>query len=369
MIAAQRGRSVVVVDHARQLGEKIRISGGGRCNFTNLNSGANHYLSNNPRFTISALARFTPHHFMDLLSRHGIQYLEKGQGQLFCQGSAHQVVDMLIQECRQANVQLHPSSKIESVRRQGDYFLVKGDGFFWQCQSLVVATGGPSLPKLGASDYGMALARSFGLQVVPPRPGLVPLTFNDWSTSRFASLSGVSLQAAVSLGSHTYQDGLLFTHKGLSGPAILQISSHWHPGSPIQVNLLPGVELLFHLKEARRNNRGLLPTLSSHLPRRLVDILCQGQVPRLADMNDERLLALVQSIQQATFTPSGQQGYGKAEVTVGGVDTSQLSSKTMAVLTIPNLYFVGEVVDVTGELGGYNLQWAWSSGYAAGCHA
>lgn len=366
--AAQRGRRVVVVDHGRHPGEKIRISGGGRCNFTNLHMGMDHYLSQNPAFCISALSRFTPRQFMDGLDRHGIGYGEKKAGQMFCTGSARQVVEMLLTECHRAGVTLHMGQAVNRVERCQEGFLLHGDGPRWLGQSLVVATGGKSFANLGASDFGHRVARSFGLPVVATRPGLTPLTFDG---GQVGSLSGISLAATVSCGVRRYRDGLLFTHRGFSGPAILQISSHWRPGDALQIDFTPDDDIAALLKAARQGRTEVLKVLSALLPHRLVESLVRpGRYPlRCADLRDGQVAALAAVVQAHSVTPTGHEGYRKAEVTVGGVDTGQISSKTMGCLAIPGLFFVGEVLDVTGELGGYNLHWAWASGYAAGSFA
>lgn len=370
-VAGQRGRSVVLLDHAKSPGEKIRISGGGRCNFTNRNATPAQFLSENPRFCISALSRYTQHDFIALIERYGIAYHEKTLGQLFCDGPAQQVIDLLLSEMRQGGVELRLRSAVAQVEKISDGFLLKlSGGDEMQCHSLVIATGGKSIPKMGASDFGYRIAAQFGLGVTQTRPALVPLTFDAALLKRLNALSGVAVPARVRHGRIAFEEALLFTHRGLSGPAILQISSYWREGDAIQVSLLPGRDVFALLRAAKADHPRQEPQtfLSGLLPRRLAkDIVdTQGCTGNLADQSDARLRALAAAVNDWHIVPAGSEGYRTAEVTAGGVDTKGLNSATMEAKTVSGLYFIGEVVDVTGWLGGYNFQWAWSSGWCAG---
>ena len=368
--AGRRGRSVLVVDHARAPGEKIRISGGGRCNFTNLGATPANFLSANPRFAISALKRYTPRDFIALVDRHRIAWHEKKLGQLFCDGSAKQIVEMLIAEMAMGGVTLRLATPVSAVEHGPDGFRVLLPDGPVEAQSLVVATGGLSIPKMGASEFGYRIARQFGLTVLPTRPGLVPLTFEPALLEKTAPLAGLSVEGRASFGKTAFDEALLFTHRGLSGPAILQISSFWKPGEPIRVALAPSVDLLPRLREARTTNGRQSPAtmLAEMLPKRLAQFVADeaGARPRLADCSDAVLSAIDTAVNGWMLRPSGSEGYRTAEVTVGGVDTDELDQKTMMAKRVPGLFFVGEVVDVTGWLGGYNFQWAWASGWAAG---
>jgi predicted Rossmann fold flavoprotein len=369
--AGQRGRRVLLVDHYPKLGEKIRISGGGRCNFTNLHASPAHYLSRNPHFCRSALARYTPRHFLALVERHGIAWHEKTLGQLFCDGSARQIIDMLRTECDRGRVAWRMPCEVREVRHDGGRFTVGTAAGPVRAASLVVATGGLTVPKIGATAFGYRIAEQFGLAVVPPRPALVPLSLDPVALARFGDLSGVSADAEVSCRGARFRESLLFTHRGLSGPAILQASSYWQDGpasDPIHVNLLPGVDARAWLGEHHRS-RALPPTvLAERLPRRLAQAWAEshGLAKPMAELSARAIDDAARSLADWRVQPSGTLGYNKAEVTLGGVDTHGLSSKTMAATTVPGLFFVGEVVDVTGHLGGFNFQWAWASGHAAG---
>ncbi|ABS64879.1 HI0933 family protein [Parvibaculum lavamentivorans DS-1] len=371
--AGRRGRRVLVLDHAAAPGEKIRISGGGRCNFTNLHTTPKNFLSENPSFCISALKSFTQHDFIALVNRHGIAWHEKTLGQLFCDGSSQQIIDMLLDECAKAGVTIRLRTKITAVEKSETGFRVETDAGPFACASLVIATGGKSIPKMGATGFGYDIARQFGLPLVEPRPALVPFVFDEKLKSRLEGLAGVAVDATVACGKTRFAEALLFTHKGLSGPAILQISSYWAPGREIIIDLAPGTDVFAFLKEARtaQPKQDVETILSRLLPKRLADRLCalaavQG---RVADLSDLRLRALADAVNRWRIIPAGTEGYRTAEVTAGGVATSALSSKTMEARTIPGLFFIGEVVDVTGHLGGFNFQWAWSSGWAAGRNA
>ena len=369
MCAAHAGGRVLLVDHAKRPGEKIRISGGGRCNFTNTDTGPANFLSENPHFCKSALARYTPWDFVSLVSEHGIAWHEKTLGQLFCDDSAKQIVAMLTGLCEAAGVRLALETSVERVDHGPEGFTValteRGRPLSARAPNLVVATGGKSIPKMGATGLGYDIARQFGLAVTDTRPGLVPLTFPE---GRFAGLSGLSLPARVTTG-HAFDEALLFTHRGLSGPSILQVSSYWREGEEIEVNLLPGATPFDTLRAARPKvgRRSLVRSLDMLLPARLSDHLGEawGLSGNLADQSDRALQALSDQLTAWRLTPSGSEGYRTAEVTLGGVATDGLDSKTMAAKSLPQLYFIGECVDVTGWLGGYNFQWAWASAMAA----
>ena len=365
--AGKRGRSVVLLDHAEKLGEKIRISGGGRCNFTNLDARPENFLSANPDFCRSALARYTPRDFIALVEKHGIAWHEKKLGQLFCDESAQKIIDMLKAECDDANVQWCMPAKVASVGKRERFAVATNRGEF-DCQSLVIASGGLSVPQIGASPFGYRLAEQFGLAVTPLRPALVGLTFAPDTLAQFADLSGISVDALVSCNGASFRENLLITHRGLSGPAILQISSYWQPGDDLSVNLLPDREALEILEDVQAFEKLLANVLGEFLPQRFaqrwVEFNFENQP--LKRFNAPRLREVAERLHDWRIRPSGTVGYKKAEVTLGGVDTRELSSKTMEARKQPGLYFIGEVVDVTGHLGGYNFQWAWSSGHAAG---
>jgi len=368
--AGKRGRRVIVLDQSSRPAEKIRISGGGRCNFTNLHTTPANFLSANPRFCVSALHRYTPQDFIALVEAHGIAWHEKTLGQLFCDGSSRQIVDLLLAECAAVGVDIRLGQRITDVARPDDRFAVMTEGGPLTAASLVVATGGPSIPKMGSSGFGYDVARRFGLAVVPPRPALVPLTFAPELLAWTAELAGVSVDAEVGFEKTRFAEGLLFTHRGLSGPSILQISSYWRDGEAIEVDLARGVDAFDALRRARAEHprRDLATTLASILPKRLAERIATsaGVGGRLADLGDARLRAVADRVNRWRVVPAGTEGFRTAEVTLGGVDTAGLSSKTMAATSVPGLYFVGEVVDVTGHLGGFNFQWAWASGHAAG---
>ncbi len=374
-VAGQNGASVVLVDHATRLAEKIRISGGGRCNFTNLQAGPTNYLSSNPHFCRSALARYTPQDFLDLMRRHGIAWHEKHRGQLFCNDSAEDVIAMLRAECDTGRVRWQTGCAVAEVRREGDDFVLLTATGTIRAGALVVATGGLSIPKIGATDFGYRIARQFGLGIVETRPALVPLTFDGKDWTPFAPLAGVSLEVDVATGNGkaagAFREDLLWTHRGLSGPAVLQISSYWKPGTPVAIDLFDGEDAAAWLLEQKGGSRKHLGNLlAQRLPARLADAWCaaagvDAAMP-LHDVTDKGLRKLGASLNDWRIVPSGTEGYRKAEVTIGGVDTRALSSTTMMAREVPGLYFIGEVVDVTGWLGGYNFQWAWASAVAAG---
>ena len=371
-VAGQRGRSVLLLEQSRHPAEKIRISGGGRCNFTNLHTSAANFLSDNPRFCNSALSGYTQRDFIALVEAYGIAWHEKTRGQLFCDGSAQQIVDMLLEECRKVHAQLRLGVRISAISGGEDGYVVASDQGEFRCRSLVVATGGPSIPKMGASGFGYKIAEQFGLKIVRPRAALVPLTFDAALLAQFKDLSGVSVDAVASCGKIRFDEALLFTHRGLSGPAILQISSYWREGQDIVIDMAPGVNVLATLKGLRRDHprQEMATALAGLVPKRLARTIAEltGGPERIADFADVLLAKVAAAVQHWRVRPSGTEGYRTAEVTMGGVDTSEISSKTFESRSVPGLYFIGEVVDVTGHLGGFNFQWAWSSGYAAGLH-
>lgn len=377
-VAGQRGLKVLVLDHSDKVAEKIRISGGGRCNFTNrlLDASApqKHFISQNPHFCRSALSRYTPQDFIDLVQKHGIAFHEKHKGQLFCDHSAEDIIRMLLAECAAGGVDIRSGCAVQSVQAPTEnaplYTLDTTQGKL-QCSALVVATGGLSIPKIGASDWGYRIASQFGLRLVPRRPGLVPLTFDGQAWAPYAQLAGLALPVGIETGEKKsrmhFDEDLLFTHRGLSGPGVLQISSYWQEGTPIRLNLAPELDLTERLQAAKLRSKKLLGNeLATLVPSRLAEAWV-SQDPALqrsaAEVPDKALNKLAQALSSWTLTPNGSEGYKKAEVTVGGVDTRDLSSQTLESKQ-PGLYFIGEVVDVTGWLGGYNFQWAWASGHA-----
>lgn len=368
--AGRRGRRVRVIEHANRVGKKILMSGGGRCNFTNYDVRPAHFLSANPHFAKSALARFTPWDFIARVERHGIAYHEKGDGQLFCDVSSKQIVQMLLDDCHEAGVEILTDAKIDEVRHDALGFEVRCGIEAHRAPALVVACGGLSIPKMGATGFGYALAEQFGHRVLPTRAGLVPLTLSGRPLDDIDGLAGVALPAAAEVDGQRFDSAALFTHRGLSGPAILQISSYWQPGERLWLDLLPGRDAAEMLLAAKVNAPAArLPGwLADVLPKRLAQTLCQqqGWTDTLQALTEKQLCSVGQVLNRYPINASGTEGYRTAEVTLGGVDTAELSSQTMASRRVPNLYFIGEVVDVTGHLGGYNFQWAWSSGVAAG---
>ncbi len=371
MCAAHCGGRVLVIDHAKAAGEKIRISGGGRCNFTNMYAGPSNFLSQNPHFCKSALARYTQWDFVDLVGRHGIAWHEKTLGQLFCDGSSKQIIQMLLDEMATAEAELWVRTELRDLRKTENGFALdvdrEGQRVTLTCSNLVLATGGKSIPKMGATGLAYDIAQQFGLRMTDTRAALVPFTFSD---AKFKELSGVSLPGRLSNARTSFDEALLFTHRGLSGPSVLQLSSYWREGEDISVNLIPDLALYDVLRDQRQagGRKALTTELARHLPGRLVEFL-SGFIPmqgNLADQSDTTLTELVKALSNWQLTPSGTEGYRTAEVTLGGIDTDNLSSKTMEARDVPGLYAIGEAVDVTGWLGGYNFQWAWSSGHAAG---
>ncbi|MDA7830362.1 NAD(P)/FAD-dependent oxidoreductase [Candidatus Pelagibacter sp.] len=371
--SGKRGRKVLLVDHAKKIGEKIRISGGGRCNFTNIHTHPSKFISNNPKFVISALKQYTQNNFIDLIKKHNIKFHEKKLGQLFCDESAQQIIDMLLLECEMANVVLKKDTTIDDIEKQDDkYFIIIGNDKYF-CQSLIIATGGLSIPKIGASKFGYDIAQKFNLKVIETLPALVPLTFNEKILTICKELTGLSVEAVVSFKKVFFEEGMLFTHRGLSGPSILQISSYWKLGDDIKVNLSPKLDLDKFLNDKKTSNpkQDISVIVSEILPKRLAHIICnENNVSgNICELSNKILGSLSNSINAWSINPTGTEGYRTAEVTLGGIDTEEISSKTMMSKKHPGLYFIGEVVDVTGHLGGYNFQWAWSSGYVAGQYA
>jgi predicted Rossmann fold flavoprotein len=369
--AGKRGRKVLVLDHARQPGRKILMSGGGHCNFTNLDVRPDHYISNNPHFCKSALSRYSQWDFIDLVRKHHIAYSERAHGQLFCDGSAREILGMLLDECDPANVEFILNTGIEKIELSGErQFGVSTRQGKFNCASLVVAAGGLAMPSAGASPLGYAIARQFRINVWPPRAGLVPFTLAPKDKVRLAPLSGLSVDAEVSNKRHSFHENLLFTHRGLSGPAILQVSSCWLPGEEISIRLLPDVDVIAVIKAEQSSHprRTVKAVLSRYLPKRLIAALIREDwaASTVQTLSMQQCRAIAAMLQQWTVKPGGTEGYRTAEVTVGGVDCDAISSKTMAARQVPGLFFIGEVLDVTGRLGGYNLQWAWSSGWCAG---
>lgn len=368
-VAGARGRKVLLIDHAKKAGEKIRISGGGRCNFTNIHSGPKNFISKNPHFCKSALSRYTPQDFIDLVERYGIAWHEKTLGQLFCDGRSQEIIDMLLTECDKAGNDIWLGAEVLDIRKYENGFVVTTNRQSLNAESVVIACGGPSIPKMGASSYGYKVAEQFGLDIIEPVPALVPLTFTDALKEPLKALSGVSVNARVSHGKTSFDEALLFTHRGLSGPSILQISSYWSPGDAITIDMLPGLNVSEAMKEARTEHPRQHPKtwLSQNLPQRLSDHIASSvKQERLADMSDKAIKNIALQVNDWYVKPAGSEGFRTAEVTKGGVDTTELSSKTMEAKSVPGLYFIGEVVDVTGHLGGHNFQWAWASGQAAG---
>ncbi len=378
--AAKRGRSVRIIEHTRKVGEKIRISGGGRSNFTNLYCTPDNFLSQNPHFCKSALRRYDQHDFIKTVEDHDIAYHEKvydekpgnenARGQLFCDNSATDIIDMLRYGVENNEGKFHLETKVKHVERLGKGFLLKTDQGDFQCGSLVIASGGLSIPKIGASNFGYELAKQFGLDIIPPRAALVPLTFDDETLSHTKELSGVSVDASVQSGEGVFREGLLFTHRGLSGPSVLQVSSYWDVGEDVCVNLAPDRDAMAFLKDARNTQakKTLHTILSDILPSRLAMMVAtmSGYDVRIADLSDQKLQLVADLINTWRIAPKGSEGYRTAEVTLGGVNTDGISSKTFEAKDQSGLYFVGEVLDVTGHLGGHNFQWAWSSGWCAG---
>lgn len=367
--AGKRQRKVLVLDHAAKACKKILISGGGRCNFTNLDVSVGNYISQNPHFCKSALSRFTQWDFIAMVQAYGIQYHERDHGQLFCDHSAKAIRDMLLAECQKVKVRIQLETGVQEIENGAAGFEIKTDRGDFGCESLVIATGGLSIPKMGATPFGYKVAERFGVNVVAPVAGLVPFTLNDADKARFAPLSGIAVDCIAEVGDVSFRENLLFTHRGLSGPAMLQLSSYWRPGDTVRVNLVPSLDIGALLADLQRHaSRQQLKTVLGHaLPKRLVSaVLDQALLEQpVSSLSARQCLEIAQTLQDWRIRPAGTEGYRTAEVTVGGVDTHALSSKTMACKDVKGLYFIGEVVDVTGWLGGYNFQWAWASGWCA----
>ena len=369
----KRGRKVLLVDHAKKIGEKIRISGGGRCNFTNINTHPSKFISKNPKFVISALKQYTQNDFVDLIKKYNIKFHEKKLGQLFCDESAQQIIDMLLLECQKANVLVRKEIIITDVGREGKQYSISVGPDKYLSESLIIATGGLSVPKIGASKFGYDIAKKFNLNIIETLPALVPLTFSEKILTMCKELSGLSLEAIVFFNKTFFQEGMLFTHRGLSGPSILQISSYWKIGDDIRVNLSPKLDIFKHLEIEKKSNpkQDITNIIAEILPKRLASMICKENniSGNISELSNKLLKQLSESINTWVINPTGSEGYRTAEVTLGGVDTNEISSKTMMSIKNPGLFFIGEVVDVTGHLGGYNFQWAWSSGYVAGQYA
>lgn len=367
LIAGQRGRRVLVLEHADRIGKKITISGGGRCNFTNLYTSADNFLSANPNFCKSALSRYTPADFIALVEKHHIHYHEKKLGQLFCDGSSREIIGMLLVECERANVEIRLNCHVRRVEKESDFKVETNRGEL-ESDALVIATGGLSIPKIGATDFGYRIARQFGLRIRETRPALVPLTFAPHKLDELKALSGVSIDALASCNGAEFRENILLTHRGLSGPAILQVSSYWKRGEAILIDLLPEVNAAEIFAAERRSEAELANLLGHYLPRRFAHAWSNlyARSRPLNQYSPKELEEIARRLHHWQLVPDGSEGYKKAEITAGGVDTDELSSKTMEARRIPGLYFIGEVVDVTGHLGGFNFQWAWASGFAAG---
>ena len=371
--AGKRGRRVLLADHAKKIGEKIRISGGGRCNFTNIYTDPSKFISNNPKFIISALKQYTQNNFINLIKKHNIKFHEKKLGQLFCDESAQQIIDMLLLECKEAKVTLKKDTKITDINKEGDKYLMIVGSNRYLSQSLIVATGGLSIPKIGATQFGYDIAKKFGLKVVETLPALVPLTFSEKILAVCKELTGLSVEALVSFKKIFFEEGMLFTHRGLSGPSILQISSYWKLGENIKINLLPKLDVIKFLSNRKFTNpkQDINIIISEILPKRLAHIICNKNniSGNICEISDKALDQIGGFINAWVINPTGSEGYRTAEVTLGGIDTNEISSKTMMSKKHPGLFFIGEVMDVTGHLGGHNFQWAWSSGFVAGRYA
>ena len=369
--ASKRGRNVLVLDHANKAGKKILMSGGGRCNFTNYDVTADNYISQNPHFCKSALSRFTQWDFLALIDKHQIPFHERSHGELFCNDSAKDILNMLLAECDQAGVKIKLNSKIKSIRKiSDDEFQINTSQEKIVCHSLVIASGGLSIPKMCASPLGYQVAEQFGLNIIPTSAGLVPFTLQPEDKECFSALSGIAIDSLVSCNARQFRENILFTHRGLSGPAILQISSYWKPGNEVSINLLPDVDLVEVVNASRdkQPKRQLNTELIQHLPKRLISVFFDDDLltSSLQMLSQKQIEAIANTVQKWSIKPNGTEGYRTAEVTLGGIDSNEISSKTLESKKVPGLYFIGEVLDVTGWLGGYNFQWAWSSGWCAG---
>ena len=368
--SGKRGRKTLLVDHYKKIGEKIRISGGGRCNFTNIHTKPSKFLSENPKFVKSALSQYTQNDFINLINKHEIKFHEKKLGQLFCDHSSQQIVEMLLKECELANVTLKKEFIVEDVNKENNEYIISTDREIYSSKSLIIATGGLSVPKIGATSFGYEIAKKFNHNIIETLPALVPLTFNEKILEICKELTGLSVEAIVSFNKTLFQEGMLFTHRGLSGPSILQISSYWKQGDSIKVNLSPKLNVYQFLEDKRKSNPkfDIGNIISDILPKRLAQIICSENkvTGNISELSNKALTQLSNSINYWSINPTGTEGYRTAEVTLGGIDTNEISSKTMMSKKNQGLDFIGEVMDVTGHLGGYNFQWAWSSGYVAG---
>ena len=371
--AGKRGRKVLLVDHSKKIGEKIRISGGGRCNFTNIHTKPNKFISQNPKFVISALNQYTQNDFINLIKKYNIKFHEKKLGQLFCDESAQQIIDMLLLECEKANVVLKKEVIVDDVGKKDEGYFITTNSNQYIANSLIIATGGLSIPKIGASNFGYEVAKKFDLDIVETLPALVPLTFSEKILAKCKELAGLSVEAVVSFKKTFFEEGMLFTHRGLSGPSVLQISSYWKLGDNININLAPKLNLFQSLESKKKlePKKDINLIISEILPKRLAQIICkENEVSgNICELSSKKIKQLSDAINSWAINPTGSEGYRTAEVTLGGVNTNELSSKTMMAKKHSGLFFIGEVVDVTGHLGGYNFQWAWSSGYVAGQYA
>ena len=371
--AGKRGRKVLLVDHSKKIGEKIRISGGGRCNFTNIHTKPNKFISQNPKFVISALNQYTQNDFINLIKKYNIKFHEKKLGQLFCDERAQQIIDMLLLECEKANVVLKKEVIVDDVGKKDEGYFITTNSNQYIANSLIIATGGLSIPKIGASNFGYEVAKKFDLDIVETLPALVPLTFSEKILAKCKELAGLSVEAVVSFKKTFFEEGMLFTHRGLSGPSVLQISSYWKLGDNININLAPKLNLFQSLESKKKlePKKDINLIISEILPKRLAQIICkENEVSgNICELSSKKIKQLSDAINSWVINPTGSEGYRTAEVTLGGVNTNELSSKTMMVKKHPGLFFIGEVVDVTGHLGGYNFQWAWSSGFVAGQYA
>ena len=368
--AGKRGKIVLLIDHSTKIAEKIRISGGGRCNFTNLYSNPSNFLSNNKHFCKSAFAKYTQNDFIDLIEKHNIEFFEKKLGQLFCNTSAKEIIGMLVKECIEYNVKIDLETKVTSLSKSKNKYIIKTNKGTYTSKSMVIATGGLSIPKIGASDFGYRIAKQFDLKVTDLFPALVPLTFEEKELEFCKSLAGVSLNASVKINKTVFNEGLIFTHRGISGPSILQISSYWKTEQPISINLLPELNMDLVLQERRKANpkQNLSNILADYLPNKLAMAICNKLLinKRIGDASNQDLIRMSGFLNNWIVFPKSTEGYKTAEVTLGGVDTKEISSSTMECINHPGLFFIGEVLDVTGHLGGHNFQWAWSSGFLAG---
>ena len=367
MVAGEGGKSVILVEHTAKIGEKIRISGGGRCNFTNLYTTSANFISQNKNFCISALKKYTQHDFIALIAKHKIKYHEKTLGQLFCDESATQIIDMFIKECVKNNVQIKTNHSVQAIEKIGDNFELTINDKKYLTKKVVIATGGLSIPKIGASDFGYKIARQFGHKVVQPRPALVPLTLDETTLNITKQLAGVAQNCVATFDKTNFTEAMLFTHRGLSGPAILQISSYWQQGKEIYLNLSPKTQIFEEILQAKKDKpkQQIQTVLANFLPKKLSDYIteqsgCEGFI---ADLSNAKIKQISQMVNNFKIKPNGTEGFAKAEVTIGGIDTDFVSSKTFESTKVKGLYFIGEVLDVTGHLGGFNFQWAWSSGF------